>query len=140
MHEARERTYAKGYASHQEDEDEDTGDQDSFRFYNDRRSTFTTPSTDSLSSTRSRSITGGSRKSSFLLTTLTKTEKGKWEMLMDQTLLAAFFEGDNGKGKPLRTDEWPAVITMLYEKIFKRPADTMPDGSLAAVWLSIISI
>jgi hypothetical protein len=59
---------------------------------------------------------------------------------MDQTVLAAFFEGDNGKGKPLRTDEWPGVITMLYEKIFKRPADTMPDGALAAVCFSIISI
>ena len=58
---------------------------------------------------------------------------------MDQTVLAAFFEGDDGKGKPLRSDEWPAVITMLYKKIFQRPADTMPEGAVSAVWFSIVS-
>jgi len=87
-----------------------------------------------MSGHRASIMNGGSKK----LWQLKKTplqEQGKYQELITQSILAAFYADPNGA--PLKSHQWPGVITDLFEKIFKRSAESMPEGSVKGVRTSI---
>ena len=120
-----------------EDEDED-GERGSgtHSFYNDRNTTWSTPSIDSLSDLRNKNVNG--TKWDIFQIKMTGRDRGQYLTLFNQAILATFFEWTDGK--PLRSEEWPCVITNLYEKIFEQNADNMHAKLIAAVssWFSFL--
>jgi hypothetical protein len=118
-----------------DEEDDDLSPEDSrsnVLYYNDRTSRVNTPTSDTLSILRERIIRAGDNKRVLWhIKEMTVPDQLKYRTLMDQTVLATFFEQEDGR--PLKSENWTGVIKSLYEKIFHRSADTIPAGCIKAV-------
>lgn len=83
-----------------------------------------------MSAHRVSMMNGGSKKL-WQLKKAPLHEQGKYQELIAQSILAAFYADPNGA--PLKSHQWPGVIKDLFERIFKRSPETMPEGSVKGV-------